>query len=90
MTEYLTVVECLRQNGYRHYCNGYRYLERHMFKHALGSFAKAQKNYDQAELLDGIMGIDYGSQEVVATYMYMEDGRLIVRTIDNTELYNGS
>lgn len=52
MAEYLTVVECLRQNGYRHYCNGYRYLEHRMFKHALGSFAKAQKNYDRAELLD--------------------------------------
>lgn len=50
-TEYLTVAECLRRNGYRHYCNGMKYLEQGMTKHAFGSFAKAQRNYDRANTL---------------------------------------
>lgn len=48
MIEYLTVSECIRRNGYRHYCNGMSYLERGMTAHARGSFAKAQRNYDRA------------------------------------------
>lgn len=46
--EYISVSECIRRNGYRHYCNGMNYLERGMTAHARGSFAKAQRNYDKA------------------------------------------
>lgn len=49
--QYLTVAECLRQNGYRHYCNGMKYLEQGLTQHARGSFAKAQRNYDRADIL---------------------------------------
>lgn len=50
-TQYLSVAECLRQNGYRHYCNGMKYLEQGLTQHARGSFAKAQRNYDRADIL---------------------------------------
>lgn len=54
MAEYVSVVECLRRNGYRHYCNGMSYLERGMTAHARGSFAKAQRNYDKVRLMQPV------------------------------------
>lgn len=51
MTEYISVSECIRRNGYRHYCNGMSYLECGMTAHARGSFAKAQRNYDRIRVL---------------------------------------
>lgn len=48
---YITALECLRRNAYRHYLNGMKYLERGMTQHARGSFAKAQRNYDRANML---------------------------------------
>lgn len=49
--EYLTVAECLRRNGYRHYLNGMKYLEQGLTHHARGSFTKAQRNYWRSEVL---------------------------------------
>lgn len=50
--EYLTVAECLRRNGYRHYCNGMKYLEQGLPAYARGSFIKAQMHYDKAEMFE--------------------------------------
>jgi hypothetical protein len=52
MIEYITIIEDIRANGYRHYCNGMKYLERGMTQHARGSFAKAQRNYDKVERME--------------------------------------
>lgn len=92
-TEYLTVAECLRRNGYRHYCNGMKYLERGMTKHAFGSFAKAQRNYDQSDKLDlrspiiSLPIFDKLNEAIAATIMYMDNGELILRTVTEQEMY---
>lgn len=99
MTEYLSVAECLRQNGYRHYCNGMKYLRQGLTQHARGSFVKAQRNYDRAKLMEPVapkwflnalarnVADTIMSQNVVATYSYMENGCLIVKTVTDEEMY---
>lgn len=51
-TTYISIEQSLRQNGYRHYCNGMQYLEQGLTQYALGSFVKAQRNYDRTEGLN--------------------------------------
>lgn len=50
--KYLTVAECIRQNGERHLANAVSYASRGMMDYSDGSMRKAARNFARAELLE--------------------------------------
>ena len=52
MSEYLTIADCLRENGWRHMTRGYEHRAAGREDWAKGSFAKARRNFARASLLE--------------------------------------